>query len=398
MNLATMQQSKIMKTMRKLISGLLALLYLGVSAMAQPFDAGSTGADGPLNVTANTTLNVPSNGVFNFTTVTVNGGMTLTFNRNALNTPVYLLATSNVTVNGIIDVSGGPGNGLSPGRGGPGGFDGGYPGLDANTPPGGGVGPGGAPGGAPCCTASSAGAGGYSTQGGPTQSTNRGATYGSPLLIPLVGGSGGGGQSAGTIWGGGGGGGAILIGSNTRIDVNSTGAIRANGGATCIGGAGNGGSGGAIRLVAPLVTGTGNLQAIGNCNGGDGRIRIDTTSRRSVVFSSTPAASIGANLAVFPSVVPRLDIIDAAGTAIPEGNPGPVTIQLPFGSSSNRTVTVQARDFNAVVPISLVLTPDSGRQQVYQASIDNAAANPAQATIDVTVPVNVVVSVNAWTR
>ena len=387
-----------MKTIRKLISGLLTLLFLGASAIAQPFDAGSTGADGPLNVTANTTLNMPANGVFNFTTINVNAGVTLTFNRNALNTPVYLLATSNVTINGTIDLSGTSGGGLAPGRGGPGGFDGGYPGLDANTPSGGGLGPGGAPGGIACCFAASAGAGGYSTLGGVSQTTNKGAIYGSALLIPVVGGSGGGGTSGGTVWGGGGGGGAILIASSTRIDVNSGGTVRANGGGICISGSNNGGSGGAIRLVAPLVTGSGNLQSLGVCNGGDGRIRIDTTSRRSVLFSSSPAASIGANLAVFPGVIPRLDIIDAAGTPIPEGNPGPVTVQLPFGSSTNRTVTVQARDFNSVVPISLVLTPDSGRPQIYQGSIDNAASNPAQTTIDVTVPVNVVVSVSAWTR
>ncbi len=310
---------------------------------------------------------------------------------------MYLLATSNVTINGTIDVSGGPGDGLAPGRGGPGGFDGGYPGLDANTPPGAGVGPGGGlPGGA-CCGSSSGGAGGYGTLGGPTTSTNKGAAYGSPLLIPLVGGSGGGGQN-GTIWGGGGGGGAILIGSNTRIDINASVSIRASGGATCIGGAGNGGSGGAIRLVAPLVTGGGGIQAIGTCNGGDGRIRIDTTSRRSVTFSSSPAASIGANLAVFPTPLPRLDIVEAAGTTIAEGTGGPVTVQLPFGSSSNRTVTVQARDFNASVPINVVLTPDSGPRQVYATTIDNQTSNPAQAVVNVTIPVNVVVTVNAWTR
>lgn len=383
-----------MKTMRMTISSLLMLLLLNARAIAQ-FDAGSTGADGPLNVTVNTTLNVPASGVFNYTTITVGPSAILTFNKNPLNTPVYLLATSNVTITGTIDLNGASGTSLAPGRGGPGGFDGGYPGLDANTPPGGGIGPGGAAGGIQCCSAGSAGAGGYSEIGGATQTTNKGAIYGSPLLIPLVGGSGGGGQGGNPIWGGGGGGGAILIGSNTRIDVNGT--VRANGGGSCITGAGNGGSGGAVRLVAPLVTGNGTVQAVGTCNGGDGRIRIDTTSRRSVTFSSSPAASIGANLAVFPNVIPRLDIIDAAGTAVAEGS-GPVTVQLPFGSSSNRTVTVQARGFNAVVPISVVLTPDSGRPQLYQGSIDNAASNPAQTTIDVTIPVNVVVSVNAWTR
>jgi hypothetical protein len=386
-----------MKTIRPLVHSLIALPLLGATAMAQPFDAGSTGADGALNVTSNTTLSLPASGIFNFTTISVAAGTTLTFNRNPLNTPVYLLATSNVTISGAVDINGTGGNGTAPGRGGPGGFDGGYPGLDANTPPGGGIGPGGGPPGGACCAATSAGAGGYATLGGAVQTTNKGAVYGSPLLIPLVGGSGGGGQS-GTIWGGGGGGGAILIGSNTRIDINSPGIIRANGGSTCIGGAANGGSGGAIRLVAPLVTGNGTLQAIGTCNGGDGRIRVDTTSRRAVVFASSPAPSIGANLAVFATPIPRLDIVEAAGTVIPEGSAAPVTVQLPFGSTTNRTVTVQARDFGAAVPISVALTPDSGRPVIYQTTIDNQAANPAQATLDVAVPVNTVVTVNAWTR
>src|ERR1051325_5158788 len=72
------------------------------AALAQPFDTGSTGADGALNVTSNTTLNLPANGIFNFTTINVAAGATLTFNRNPLNTPVHLLATSNVTINGTI--------------------------------------------------------------------------------------------------------------------------------------------------------------------------------------------------------------------------------------------------------------------------------------------------------
>ncbi len=385
-----------MKTMRQLIIGLIALTLGAMAATAQPFDAGSTGADGALNVTSNRTLNLPPDGIFNFTTINVAAGTTLTFNRNPLNTPVYLLATSNVTINGTVDVSGSAGNSTGPGRGGPGAFDGGYPGLDANTPPGAGQGPGGAAGGIVCCSANTVGAGGYGFLGGHSSTTNKGPVYGSPLLIPLVGGSGAGGQIS-PNWGGGGGGGAILIASSTRIDVNSPGIIRANGGGNCAVGQ-NGGSGGAIRMIAPLVTGSGTLNAIGQCSGGDGRIRIDSTNRRAIVFPATPTPSLGANLAVFPTSIPRLDIITAAGTDIPEGTGAPVSIQLPFGSTTNRTVTVQARDFNAVVPISVALTPDSGRALIYQSTIDNQASNPAQATINVTVPVNVVVSVNAWTR
>ena len=73
-------------------------------------------------------------------------------------------------------------------------------------------------------------------------------------------------------------------------------------------------------------------------------------------------------------------------------------VQLPFGSTTNRTVTIQARDFNAAVPINVVLTPDSGVPQVYLVTIDNAAANPATITVPVTLPVNTLVTINAWTR
>jgi hypothetical protein len=61
-------------------------------------------------------------------------------------------------------------------------------------------------------------------------------------------------------------------------------------------------------------------------------------------------------------------------------------------------VTVQASDFNAMVPISVVLTPDSGLPVIYQATIDNVASNPAQTVVNVAVPINVVVTIHAWTR
>ena len=63
--------------------------------------------------------------------------------------------------------------------------------------------------------------------------------------------------------GGGGGGGAILIASSTRIQINSSGAVRSRSGASVFN-AGNGGSGGAIRLVAPRVYGTGIINVNGS--------------------------------------------------------------------------------------------------------------------------------------
>ena len=103
-------------------------------------------------------------------------------------------------------------------------------------------------------------------------------------------------------------------------------------------------------------------------------------------------------MAVFPSVVPRLDIIAVAGQVIPEGTPGPVQVFLPFNAPTSQTVTVQARNFTGIVPIEVVLTPDMGDRVVYPADINMGSGNLAQATINVQLPVNVNTRINAWTR
>jgi hypothetical protein len=385
----------------------LILFALALGALAAPrqsaaqaFNSGSDGSYGPLIVGSNITLNIPANGIFNCTTITVSNGFTLKFNRNALNTPVYLLATGDVTINGTIDVSGKRGTSNPPvgGEGGPGGFDGGKPGS-ASVPPGAGYGPGAGKGGNNDTSVSGAGAGAYGTVlTGTGQSTNKGSIYGSPLLVPLVGGSGGGGSAGTPGTGGGGGGGAILIASSTRIDVGANGHVYAFGAGQ--GSPYNGGSGGGIRLVAPIVSGNGQLHVGSENGGGEGRIRVDTLNRAGMGFSFIPTSttSIGSMMFIFPSPNPRLDILQAADTNIPEGAAGPVFVQLPFGSTTNRTVTVQARDFNALVPINVVLTPDNGVPQTYAAQIDNRTVNPAQVIVNIALPVNVQVAINAWNR
>src|SRR6266700_3988271 len=131
----------------------------------------------------------------------------LTFRRNPLNTPVYLLATNGIVIqsDGSINVNGGFVIFGAPAQGGPGGFDGGKPANGPGALAGDGLGPGGGKG--------PGGRGAYAgTDGGP----NDGKTYGNFLLIPLVGGSGGGGgNQAGNSYGGAGGGGAILLASDT---------------------------------------------------------------------------------------------------------------------------------------------------------------------------------------
>ena len=135
---------------------LTAITVGGGHAIAQTFSSGSTGADGAFNPTTNTTLALPPNGVFNFTTINIPAGVTVTFTRNVTNTPVTLLASANATIAGTINLNGGAGGnaatgtGVGPndGSGGPGGFDGGD-GADgvASTTGGAGLGPGGGAGG-----------------------------------------------------------------------------------------------------------------------------------------------------------------------------------------------------------------------------------------------------------
>lgn len=140
------------------------LSVLAVASAQAAVNSGSTGADGAFNPTVNTEVVLPESGILNYTTVNIPAGVTVKFKRNSANTPVFLLATGNVTIAGVIDIAGGTaahsgtyGNGVlgddgQPGLGGPGGYDGGRGGReDAASRPavirsGAGLGPGGGKG------------------------------------------------------------------------------------------------------------------------------------------------------------------------------------------------------------------------------------------------------------
>ena len=114
-------------------------------------------------------------------------------------------------------------------------------------------------------------------------------------------------------------------------------------------------------------------------------------------FNITGVSTIGGNLLVFPTTVPTLNVTEAAGNTIPNGS-GPIVFTLPFGSSTNRTIKIQARDFARNVPIRVTLTPDSGDNRTFDAQVDNTTVNPAVVDVPVTVPVNTLVTVHCWTR
>jgi hypothetical protein len=379
----------------------LAFLCALLCAVSQTkgFDCGSTGAYGPMNITNDTTLQLPPDGVFNCTTITVAQGATLRFTNNSLNTAVYLLATGDAVINGTIDVSGHPPNGSIGGRGGPGGFDGGGGGkviMDMGI---GGEGCG--PGAGLCASYATMPyiKPAYSVAISPTNQI-----YGNILIDPLIGGSGGLGKDGSPGVGGAGGGGAILLTSNTKIEV--VGSVAANGGsAPNLFGLG---SGGAIRLVSPVVSGTGSLSvtgaeyhvfAVGDSIAGAGRVRIDCTNNQTYrTLNLSGVASRGSRMIVFPTNAPALDIIEVAGNAIAEGTNNAVQFELSSGASTNQTVKVQARNFTNDVPIRVVVTPENGPSGQFDAIVLLSSGNPPSTNVPVVIPSGSVCQIHAWTR
>ncbi len=388
----------------KLFPLLVVLFSAGVASLAvqaqnQFFQSGSTGADREFAPTNNTTLALPPDGRLNFTTVNIPTGVTVRFIRNAANTPVYLLATGTINIAGNIRVDGELGTATTGGRGGPGGFDGGLAGI-AGSLPGDGLGPGAGRG---ALITTNAGRGIY----GVSISTNHfnvpqrlrpgsdGSIYGSQLLMPLVGGSGGGGLPGS---GGGGGGGAILIASS--VAITNAGTVSASG----AGSRDQCGSGGAIRMVAPLIAGTGSLDVSGGTTFENaGRIRCDLIERQRFALSfspqNAPVTASEAFMVTFPPNIPSLRLVSVAGVLVPPGAPAGFTVTLPFNAPAVQPIVLEASDFGVEVPVSVRLTPASGNAPPpIPETINNVGPGSAQITVNATFPPNVPVFVEAWTR
>lgn len=381
-----------MKTTRFLSLLLLGLIPGVASAQNVQFQSGSSGMDGVFAPLVSTNLQLPENGRFNFSEVFIPSGVTVGFLRNSNNTPVYFLATGKIEIHGTLSVNGEAGTSLRGGYGGPGGFNGGMPGVVGSIP-GDGEGPGGGRGSTNQATVGR-GIYGSAIPNGPR--AEDGVVYGSQLLMPLVGGSGGGGVPG---IGGGGGGGAILIASSTLITNGLNAQIYAQGGT-----GGGWGSGGAIRMVAPMIAGRGWVSAAGpGGNANAGRIRCDLIERQFFNPTFNPAtAPVTANetfMVTFPPNVPTLRLVSVAGTPVPANGPAGFTITLPFNEPAQQSIVVEATGFGAEVPIAVKLTPASGpAPAAINASILNTGTEPAHTTVIGNFPPNVPVTVNAWTR
>ncbi len=393
------------KRMRFGVGVVLGALALGWSAaFGQTFNSGSTGADGAFAPTASTTVALPTSGVFNFTTINIPSGVTVKFARNTTNTPVTLLASGNVTIAGIIDLNGTAGGNSSSGTrlgsnrgiGGPGGFDGGdgANGI-ASTIGGSGLGPGGGSG----STSSSTGGGGAgflnAGQQGLSTGGAGGVAYGTPELLPIIGGSGGGGQAASfgsSGAGGSGGGGAILIASSVTITL--TGTIRAQGGSNVFSSFSGGGSGGAVRLVATTLTGSGGTIDVrgGFLGGSPGRVRLEAfTNSATITFTAGIAPSLAQpSTAILPNT-PTLRIASVAGVAAPASpassfsNPD---IVLPAGTANPVTVNLEASNIPLGTPLTVKVTGQTGGDTSATSTGLSGPVASSTASATVTIPTN----------
>lgn len=382
-------------------------------ASSAPFNSGSTGADGAFAPTENTVLTVPPSGTFNFTTINIPAGVTVTFARNMTNTPVTMLASGNVTISGTISLNGGDGadgNSIDTlgGAGGPGGFAGGSGGL---APPwnggsiltyGQGLGPG-APGTSTFSSSCPRFPAAFGTQGSVQGSCN-GTLYGTLMLLPLIGGSGGNGGSANSTneltctngcngGGGGGGGGAILIASSDVIILN--GSITANGG-----NGGNGftpggpGSGGGIRLIANTIDGSGDVTVMGGgpanvtgYRGGAGRVRLEANT---FGFSGTmnPSGTVSFPGSVNLLPTPTLSITTISGVAVPSSPLGSFAspdLILPSSTSNPVTVVLVASN----IPVGTVIKiRKTGRNSGGSSLVNSTALSGTDASSTATASVS----------
>lgn len=296
-------------------------------------------------------------GIWNFTTIDIPPGVEMRFTKNAGNTPVVWLATGDVNIDGIIRIDGedaGTNDGADNyALGGPGGAPGGLgairwdvSGNFAGTP---GQGAG---GGAPGVTSAQYGTDGMFKD-----------TYGNTLLLPLIGGSGGGGGASNNTSNGGhggGGGGAILIASD--LDININGYINADGGAYRWSGVSYGGrgSGGAIKLMADRVEGSGVLWARGGRNQTNnvaGRIRIEAFFRPLAAKATPPATATAPIAAPDFGDIPTLTVTSVDGenvAAPPTGN-----LQTPdvvFTAAGTVTILIDSTNIPEGTPVTLRVT------------------------------------------
>lgn len=295
--------------------------------------------------------------VFKYASIDIPAGVTVTFSNHPSGAPVIWLSQGDVTIAGTVDVSGKDGSPDRPfAQGGPGGFAGGNIGSGELLTNSSGLGPGG---------------GNVSTNGNGTGAShatiglaNNIATYGNLNVLPLIGGSGGAGHYY-NGWGGGGGG-AIMIAANTILSITGSPSVIARGG-NALGSNSGSGSGGTIRLIAPIVAGdastliaTGN---IGGLDGGLGRIRIDADDLQLTGPTSSPSFTTdNFTIPVFPpATYPTLRATMVDSESVPaDPIAGIDTVDVSISNATDVVLAIEATDIPVGTTVIVHVIPGRG--------------------------------------
>ncbi len=354
---------------------------------------GANGSSGVLNITENTVIDLSqaANGVwdgantangiydaskwaivFNYSSVNIAAGATLTFSNHPSKAPVVWLVSGDVTIAGTVSVNG-QASVQAPllAEPGPGGFRGGVGYFSVGAAKGAGFGPGGGA----RASATVANGGSYGTGA---------AAYGNPSLIPLIGGSGGSGAARNSSIGGAAGGGAILIAATGTVGI--TGTLRANGGAGAYfyfsQDSAGAGSGGGIRIVCNSLTGGGVVNALpgfGTNGGTMGRIRIEravSTSTANIVPdpSVVPLESNATALLWPPPSAPEVRVVSIGGVAAPDDPRaafGASGADVALAETTTTQVLIETTHVEQASTVQVRLTPRSNANAV----VINATVN-----------------------
>lgn len=411
-----------MKTRLSLAGVLAAAIFAAQpSSLALTVDYANKGTDGALVITANRTIDLSQSAtrawdappeargsgvydpekwavVFKYSSVDIGPNATVTFNNHASRAPVVWLVDGDVTIHGTVSLNGQnqdtDQNLFRLTEPGPGGFRGGDRYVSASEPGAAGFGPGGSffYRGSPSNWQGPS----YGTFGPKSGSAIQiSPAYGNGRVVPLIGGSGGAGYSSNPGQSGAAaGGGAILVVAQGIILVH--GSVLSRGGNGSISG-----SGGAIRLIAQSIGGTGRLSAQGgdNATSGDGRIRLeadDFQGRFSTMVPTTQAVRPDSPVMIWaPAEAPTARVISVSGVAAPNdprsslGPPSnlPADVTLENGPGSGE-ILIETDNLPRTASVMLRLSPRYGEAQEVRAEFLEDTAVPNRFRWRVQKPLN----------
>lgn len=390
------------------IRRLLQSLAAAVAVLAWPVWAaltipGADGSDGVLAPVADVVIDLslartgawdsPGNGygvydpvkwavVFKYRSVNIPAGKTVTFKNHPSRAPVVWLVSGDASIAGTLNLDGQ--NWVNPPKlaePGPGGFQGGIGFVNNIHTASGGFGIGG--GGMGVYGGNHATAG-YANAGWPT--------YGTARVLPLIGGSGGGGDAVSAQGGGGAGGGALLLAVSGTLSVN--GSITANGGYSV--NTSGSGAGGAVRLIADTISGTGRVYAMGSGQYGGlsgwGRIRLEAI-HPGATWDLNPLTTVMAPDAPIllwpPAAAPTVRVVSVGGKpapADPRANFAPGQQDLTIEQAQTGTIVLETTHVDPGLHVKVRVTPEYGAPMLLDAAFGSGDLSRATWTATTALP------------